>query len=534
MPLLLRHDAIRLLEASLESLQLAVSSIAVTKRWDFRESAARFAVEIGLLGTAAELAMAACLVQAFGPSVLSRAETGKYKTAAEILSDFRKLVSDSKLVSSFLTTGVDDSASHRKALIEAVSGFGLLITARAGGFHAGRGPGLEGVAVQAQKVADFLDLLRQASKIQPYVRSVPRCPLHLFDRTVLIENIASRLEGASEDESIEAIASIFLVLPELPDDEPDWLAALSRVSIAPKKPDLVYLIDVLAKASPVSLRRTSGAGDATPVRVSPSDPDAIPISIQNLKREFSSPADAWYADIATANTRLSGGSLDLPPAGVVRGVFAVGVEEAQLLAEGTNFSAHQSWPAILASLSVQGTPGPHFFLVRRTDDLHQLKALIQKASGLGNATLKGNADTLMTALKAMIGNKALGTNNKHYAALIEDSSRAEHARELLKYALDRSKGTVRELMKDLEPSVLEAADGKTPIRAPLEKLLDQPGASEFVLRYWSRILCEAATELDDVGVVAKVLERPDLSVAHTAAKKALLRIDFRANGPAIK
>jgi len=67
----MRRHAIRLLEASLESLDLAVSSLGATKRREFREPVATYAPEIGLIGASAELAMSACLVQAYGPRATS-------------------------------------------------------------------------------------------------------------------------------------------------------------------------------------------------------------------------------------------------------------------------------------------------------------------------------------------------------------------------------------------------------------------------------------------------------------------------------
>jgi hypothetical protein len=70
MPSLLRHESIRLVEASREALQLAVSSLGSKKRVSFRQPQAEYSIEIGLIGVAAELAMTACLVQAHGTSII--------------------------------------------------------------------------------------------------------------------------------------------------------------------------------------------------------------------------------------------------------------------------------------------------------------------------------------------------------------------------------------------------------------------------------------------------------------------------------
>jgi hypothetical protein len=134
MPQLLRHDAVRLFEGSLEALDLAVSSVSARKRVSFRESAAEFSQEIGLIGASAELAMGACLVHAYGPSALLR-DGKKYKTFPNVLDDFRQLISESRPVSAFLTRGVAKPAEHREALRRAVGTFGRLAVMRASGLH---------------------------------------------------------------------------------------------------------------------------------------------------------------------------------------------------------------------------------------------------------------------------------------------------------------------------------------------------------------------------------------------------------------
>jgi hypothetical protein len=73
-----------------ESLHMAVASLGSSKRIDVRQPAAAYAPEIGLIGASAELAMSACLVQALGSSAVVWA-SGQYKTAAQILDDFRDL-----------------------------------------------------------------------------------------------------------------------------------------------------------------------------------------------------------------------------------------------------------------------------------------------------------------------------------------------------------------------------------------------------------------------------------------------------------
>jgi hypothetical protein len=168
---------------------------------------------------------------------------------------------------------------------------------------------------------------------------------------------------------------MFLVLPVVPDSLPDWLAAFERITIAPKSNDIVFLCNVLEDALPVELRR-SGQGPALPVVVQPDNPDAIPIAPQYLRTEFTKTPDRFYADVGTANGRLTDGSFDPPPADFVRELSTLGLESTGILTPGCTLTPHQSWPFIAASLALQGTPGPIWFLIRRTSDVDQLEALL--------------------------------------------------------------------------------------------------------------------------------------------------------------
>lgn len=64
MPMYLKRDAIRFIEASVSAISIAVAALGMPRRYDFREEAAENA--IGLAGVAAELSMSAVIVQAQG------------------------------------------------------------------------------------------------------------------------------------------------------------------------------------------------------------------------------------------------------------------------------------------------------------------------------------------------------------------------------------------------------------------------------------------------------------------------------------
>ena len=91
-----------------------MTSLSSPRRLELRQPTTAHAAEIGLVGSAGELAMGACLVQAFGKSALSATER-RFKEFPQI--QFRALVRNGVPESGFLTTGVPDPDQHRHNLL---------------------------------------------------------------------------------------------------------------------------------------------------------------------------------------------------------------------------------------------------------------------------------------------------------------------------------------------------------------------------------------------------------------------------------
>ena len=525
MPALLKRDTIRLLEASVESLHLAVSNLAAPKRTEFRQESASFAAEIGLIGSAAELAMAACIVQALGPSSLV-ATNGQFKTFREILSEYRSLVRLATPGSDFLTSGIGDSGEHRRKLLETIKGFAMLATGRAGGLHAGKGLVWEATVVQSDAVSELLGLLAESARIRPYLGFVPKARVATGDRLVIIEDLAQRLHLGRREEQGRILASIYVVLPDIPQEEPDWLEALDRVSISPTEQDISYLTDVLEHAIPASLRKTAQSGKATPVTVRTDDPNALPIAPQHLRRRFSTIPDQWGADIANANGRLESGIIDLPPSEAVIEVFAIGLERAGVLPQGTSLQPHESWPFIAASASFSGTPGPYWFLVRATEDYGQLKSLLKRAMLKGNGYLRRNFAELEISLQAIESGQPVTITNSVFEGLVRDIGVTETKRDKLLELVVRNRGTPRCLPEDLEDEIEEVVEHREPVGPLLAKIRDA-GTEDTLLTYWISVLAQCALDVDDVpGLVSSGLR-------NTSVRKAIRRIDFLTHGPQV-
>jgi len=442
------------------------------------------------------------------------------------------MVAKGTVASSFLTDGISDGQGHRKNLLKSATGFRRLIAARAGGLHAGRGLLHETTVVQANSVADFLELLGESRRLHPYLERIPRCLWYSKDRTLLIEDLRNRLSQPSADDKVQLLSSLYLVLPDVPEEEPEWLAALERVAVAPQNRDVEYLLDTLERALPASLRRTTDATGTVPVRIATGDPAALPIAPQFLRRQFNQIPELWHSDIATANGRLSQKVLDLPPAEAVQDVFALGLERAAVLNSGEHLSAHQAWPHIVSSFNKPGTVGPYWFLVRRCEDLGQLTSLLNQAIKIRKKLAESLAECLH-GIDVLSSGETIGDDDKYFIQVISETKHIQSDLSWLIEVERKNRGTLRALPEELQDVLKAVAEGGEPVGKLLSGILDSKPCANCLV-YWPRVLAENSSVEDDVPSLIALLRTADASAGHTAARKALRRIDFALHGPPVK
>ncbi len=532
MPAYLKRDAIRCLQASTDSLSLAIAGLAFPAQGKYGLSAST-APAIGLIGTAAELAIGACLIQAIGARALLRGD-GKYLTATESLDLFRATIRESAPASAFLVQGVPDSDGHRKDLLAACSSFAMLFVARAAGLHAGRGPTRDACIAAVGDVSRFHEVLARSQRLTSYLAGSPNYPDPPQERIVLLDELVNAIDSSAElEERAALVRSAFLVLPAVPAERPDWLDPLARIAVVPTERDVTLLIAALETALPVQLKRAGAAkpGKTLAVVVRPEDPGALPIAPQYLRTEFTQIRDQWYADVGAANGRLKSGVLDLPPTASIREVFALGLEKTAVLEPGASLGPHQAWPAIASSLHDAGTPGPYWFIARRVEDMGQLRALLQQAAKRGK-NLRVRLSELEEGIDAIQGNAPLSVSSSTCRSLLSEYALAEQRRAELGPRV-RNCGQNRALPDDLAAEMMLVASGDRDLGPVLVRVLEA-NLSRDVERYWVRLLAEAAHEIEDVPALLAVLASERVSVAHTAARKAMRLIDFMTYGPPVE
>jgi hypothetical protein len=535
MPNYLRKDTIRLLEASVESINLAIIGLGLPRRFELREPTVYNAASIGLIGVSAELAMSAILIQVYGPSALELSN-GHFKSGATIIDDFRGLINVPIPRLSFITKGINDPISHLRFIYNHTLRFRILVSMRAGAVHAGWGPSYDVSVISLNEIISFLYTLSLSARIRPYLTYIPSPPTIVKDRTLIIEDIARSLrESGSLVEQARLLSSVFLVLPELPNEQPEWLMAFDRLTVAPREGDITYLLNVLENALPANLMRVAGGGENIPVVVRQNDPNALPISPQYLRREFTQIPDQWFADIANANGRLNQGMLDLPPPDFVLDVYALRIDNINVLPASQILTAHEVWPFIVSSLSVSGTAGPYWFLIRKTNDIGQLKSHIERAVQIGTGYLRNRHREIIAGLDSILNNVSLPITEQFVNDLMTAQDAAEEKRSNLDQIILRGNRSFREL-SDRNYAVFEQLNAGNITVGNL--LLGITGGEisftdDRARNYWIRIVAELCTNEEDVPGLLAVLRTAHLTSAHTAARKAIRLIDFLSYGPNI-
>lgn len=530
MPRLLKKDCIRLVEASIECLALAQLGVSSFHRTDHKVNIVRYAPETGLIGTSIELIMSAVLVQAYDKKVILKDAT-RYKTATEILHSFRKLLRDRPANISFITNGINDGEAHLDHLVNLTIRFQVVVTSRANALHNGVGLNFDVLSALFQEVSTFIDLISQSSNFRPYMQNIPRLIVLTKEKQILIDEIFGKVRTDTDIESQKInIASLFILLPEVPRNLPEWLDNYTRFNIAPKKNDIVNLIDALEQANPVQLRRVRRGGDLIAVRIDNEDPNAIPIQPQFLRGQFMQFRDQFYADSATANGRLENRQLDLPPPLSVCQCFGIGLEELAVIDESKpHLTAHEAWPIIVAALSVpsNGITLPFWNIVRKTDDLGQLISQLIRASNYGNEPLKNNINEAIYGINCIIKGEPIENHREFYSSTLAlyrnlvSKYESFNLSSSKRYDLSESHGLHIELFEKGEISIGE-----------LGQIIKQDETlSETCKRYWITKIAGACSELDSMPFLFEVYNDENYQVCRTEIKKTFKSIDLVTFGP---
>jgi len=528
MPRLLKRGTIQRLEAALGALRLALFGLAIPRCEAEVSSPSDQSSEIGLIGTSAELALSACVFEVVGPSRLVKPD-GRFLVAREVLGAFRKMLRSEVPRLSVLSRGVKDSAMHLNNLVEATKPFPVLFSSRAGGFHVGSGVSRDVALAAAIDVHRFIETLGKGNRWAPYLRTVPSVPPVSRERVLIADELgrALRAKGGGRDAGRQ-LQSIFLVLPELIEDTPEWLDAFDRVQVAPSKKDLTVLLKSLQGAGTGDLLRVGRGARGIAARIENENPNAIPVSFARFHRKTTDISERFFMDISEANTYLDKGILHTAPIQSLYEYFAVGIDGLGLPDEVRckGLTGHEAWPFIAAALAYQGTPGPVFFVATRTrqSEEGQLFARLELACKLRSYLCRR-----MRSYEAMLRIVISGSGAAP-SALQEEMTGAFQLR------LERREG-LPERIKRRFTKLSPCAKLAEPMLAQLEeegylarllfRFAKEPNFLGRVSIPTLRDLLDAVTEEEELEALLELLWSDAWAAVRTEFRRAVRALDFR-------
>lgn len=413
----MKDRAIILIEGAVESYLLGLYGLNLPSLRIRKHQDSKYAPIMGMFGASAELFVKACLVQAKGIQAMYKdGDIRKtYKYGTECIDELRKDIRDDKDCIGFIWKDEEEKKSCKEILLNYLLKFHLLQTSRADGLHAGEGCSKDVAISIANDLFAFIQLLSKGKRLRAYLKGIPAPEATIRDREAIIEDLARRMVGnKSSEEKIDSLRGMYLVLPYVPDIKPDWIDCFDRISITPPTQDDVnYLLRTLQDAHSIYLLKNRGGKDGIPVRVEPQNPNALPISIQNIKRTLSSIPDQFNNDVLSANTRLEQKRLDLPIDDFIIDLFALGIENTGVLTENTMLTAQQTWPFIAAAYSTAGTPWPCWNIIKKCNEIDKLISILKEIIGIGNGYYKRRADTIVEFLQAFKNSTTFSMQGKH-------------------------------------------------------------------------------------------------------------------------
>ncbi len=538
MPRLLKSQTDQRLTVSQRALTTAFGLLSIPKPVSYEPVSTDGAIEIGLIGIAADLAISACLYEVLGVSGIIRKDSGFYLTASEALESFRATLNSKIPRLAALTHGVPDASGHLKKLDVACSNFPVIFTARAFAVHGGAGISSDVAFVAGKSVADFLLALAESTKWKPYLKHVPAIPALPKERTLIAQELAALLSTDDKSKAGAALTGMYLVLPELTKSEPDWLKTLQRVQVSPRAQDITVLIKSLQHANVGEMFKVGKGANATAVKIvdKSTNPDALPIYIEGMKKKFDRLSDAWSGYVGNANGELDKGILSLPPIDSIYRFAAIGIDSLGLPEEETKdgLSSHSLWPFVASALDYGGTKGPCFFLLRslKSGEIGQLIKQLNDAASHSNKLKKSLADYEPLLQATANTNPVAATSGLAKSLAASVTARDKRRDSLADKLIARTKSTTGNLNSAYEKLVSEVQKSDS-LAASLDIVRNGTTNMDSDKLPALRLLIDAANEREDLVSLGAILADNSLHAVSTNARKAIREIDYSYFGPQI-
>lgn len=334
------------------------------------------------------------------------------------------------------------------------------------------------------------------------------------------------------------ITGIYLVLPELTKLEPDWLRTLQRVQVTPRAQDISVLIKSLQQANVGEMFKVGNGADVTAVKIVDkfTNPDALPIYIEGMKKMFDKLADAWSGYIGIANGELNKGILSLPPVESIYRFAAIGIDSLGLPNEETKdgLSSHSLWPFVASALDYGGTKGPCFFLLRslKAGEIGQLIKQLKDAA-VHSSKLRKSLAYYEPLLQATANTKPVAATSAIAKSLAASVTARDKRRDSLADKLVTRIKTFTGKRKAAFETLFSEVQKADSLASLLDSVRNGTTNMDSDKVPVLRLLIDAANEQEDLVALEAILGDSALRVVSTNARKAIMEIDYSYFGPQI-
>lgn len=537
MPKFMKDAAIAILDGAIETYILALYGKNIPTIRSLHKPETKFAPVFGLLGSCVELLVKACLVQAKGISAMyNEGDTlkGSYLFAADALKELKGEIKNNSPCVSFLWKDPNDNDEIRGQTINYLNKFVLLLKNRADGLHAGLGCSNDVCSAAFCDVYDFISILSQGKRLKAYLKNIPAPEVPVRDREAIIEDLNRRLVASKDvNTKIGYLRNMYLVLPYVPEIEPEWVSILDHINVAtPTNDDLSYLTKTLSQARSIHLLKARGGNEGVPARINQNDENALSIAVQYLKRELKTMPDKFQNDVLSANTRLAEKRLDLPVEDFIVDLFNVGILNANVILDGNKLTAQQVWPFVASAISSEGCPRPCFFIIRECDELNKLVAYLQQITPFANGYFRRRVDTVIACIKAIMNVTEMryrSAKDRVYRDILEfKNTPMRYGSDVFPIDFIR-----KHKLKEGENGIIQAfISNEIDAGTALQSILSIEEFGEIEKKYAIQLLKLCRTSKEKSGLVA-VLNSPHLKTYRSDARKRMFCIDMIENGPYI-
>ncbi|HCC06807.1 MAG TPA: hypothetical protein DEP72_01390 [Clostridiales bacterium] len=542
MPRVLKKDTLTLIEGSLETYTLALYGLYVPYTRQRRNIESKYGPIMGLLGATVELLAKACLVQAKDVTHMyknNNINSGVYKFGTEVIEELKQGIKNLDESFDFIWKDKSNQVEYRAILIEYLSKFKLVQELRAKGLHAGIGVSKDIVSSIINDIYDFMRLLSSSKRLGAYLKNLSQPEATVKDRLAILEDLSRRLAQATDiDRKTDCLRAMYLVLPYVPEKKPEWIDSFEQLAVAsPNEQDVSYLVKTLTEAHSIYLLKQRGGKEGVPVKIDNNDPNAVPMSVQYLKRKLSELPDKFHQDVLSANTRFDEKRMDLPLGDFILDIYIAGIENTGILIEETDkLTAQQVWPFVASAISAQGNPRPYWFIIRRCDELDKLKSMLINAKSFGNAWYVKQVDDVVRGIDSIINQipiandidrkkKTIKEIRAGYEGFIkneEDMQECLLPNNINKYKLsDQAANTIREyIVNGISAGVA------------LDRILTQRNPGDGDKSIARKLMSVSYKYEDRIGLIA-VMSKDTLSGYVSHARKTMYYSDYIKFGPDI-